>query len=76
MPEIPEELERRVSKLCADEKACLALYLLELLEPAEDGDINWAWHAEAEARLSAVETGTAQTVSAEDVFFKLDQRGP
>jgi len=76
MLEIPKELEQRVSQLSADEKARLALYLLESLEPAEDGDIDEAWRAEAEARLSAVEAGTAETISAEDVFAKLDRRLP
>jgi putative addiction module component (TIGR02574 family) len=76
MPEIPEELERRVSQLSADEKARWALYLLKSLEPAEDGDIDAAWRVEAETRLSAIETGMAHTVSAEDVFAKLKQRLP
>ena len=71
-----EELELHAMRLPADEKARLALHLLESLEPLETGDVAEAWRQEAELRLDSVEAGTARTVSADDVFAKLDRRLP
>lgn len=76
MSHIPEDLEQRIALLSADEKARLALYLLETLEPAEAGDIDAAWCQEAQARLAAVAQGEAQTSSADEVFANLDRRLP
>lgn len=70
------ELEQRLSQLSADEKAHLALYLLETLEPAEAGDIDEAWRLEAESRLAAIENGTGTTSSADEVFEELSRRLP
>ena len=71
-----EELELHAMRLPADEKALLVLQLLESLEPSDTGDVADAWQHEAELRLDAVEAGTARTVSADDVFAKLDRRLP
>lgn len=71
-----EELERRTSQLSDTDKARLVLFLLESLEPADDGNIDDAWRTEAEARLDAIERGEACTVPAEDVFAKLSRRFP
>jgi putative addiction module component (TIGR02574 family) len=70
------ELEQRLSQLSIDEKASLALYLLESLEPAESGDIEEAWRVEAESRLAAIESGAVPTISADEVFEKLSRRLP
>jgi len=71
-----EELELHAMRLPAAEKARLVLHLLESLEPLETGDVADAWRHEAELRLDAVEARTARTVSADDVFAKLDRRLP
>jgi putative addiction module component (TIGR02574 family) len=71
-----KELEQRISQLDATDKARLVLFLLESLEPADDGDVEEAWRIEAEARLDAVERGEADTVSADDVFAKLSRHFP
>lgn len=70
------ELEQRVSLLSPDERARLALYLLESLEPADTGDIDEAWRLEAESRLAAVESGAVRTVPADEVFKNLARRLP
>ena len=70
------ELEQHLSQLSADEKARLALYLLEALEPVEAGDIDEAWRLEAESRLAAIENGAATTSSADEVFEELSRRLP
>lgn len=68
------ELEAKASQLSDDERAQLALFLLESLEPAEDGDIEEAWRIEAESRLSEIERGEARLVPAEEVFENLRRR--
>ncbi len=68
------ELEQKASQLSVDERAQLALFLLETLEPAEDGDIEEAWRIEAESRLSEIERGEAHLVPAEEVFEDLRRR--
>jgi putative addiction module component (TIGR02574 family) len=68
------ELEQKAAQLSLDERAQLALFLLETLEPSEQGDIAEQWRIEAESRLSEIERGEASLVSVEDVFNKLHQR--
>ncbi|MET0319594.1 MAG: addiction module protein [Duganella sp.] len=69
-----EELPLQAWQLPADEKARLVLHLPASLEPADSGDVLDAWRNEAEQRLDAVKSGTAETISADDVFAKLDRR--
>lgn len=68
------ELEQKASQLPDDERAQLALFLLESLEPTEDGEIEEAWRIEAESRLSEIERGAALLVPAEEVFENLRHR--
>jgi len=68
------ELEQKASQLTPDERAELALFLLETLEPADSGDIEKEWQIEAESRLTEIKRGEATLVSAEDVFDKLHRR--
>lgn len=68
------ELEQMAFHLSDDERAQLALFLLESLEPAEEGDIEEAWRIEAESRLSEIERGEARLVPAEEVFENLRRR--
>jgi len=65
------ELEQKASKLSVDERAQLALFLLESLEPTEDAGIEEAWLIEAESRLAEIERGEARLVPAEEVFENL-----
>lgn len=76
MSETLEELEQRVLQLHVSDKARLVLHLLESMEPADAGDVEQAWQIEAESRLAAVKNGGATTVSADEVFAKLDRRLP
>jgi len=71
-----KELKQKLSELTSDEKAHLATYLLESLEPVESGDIEEAWRLAAEARLAEVESGKAKTFSADEVFSELDRHLP
>lgn len=71
-----EELELHALQLPAEEKARLALHLLESLEPSDTGDVEEAWRREAELRLDALESGAAHTAPAAEVFAKLERRLP
>ncbi len=68
------ELEQKASQLSDGERAQLALFLLESLEPIEEGDIEETWRIQAESRLSEIERGEARLVPAEDVFANLRRR--
>ena len=68
------ELEQKASQLSDDERAQLALFLLESLEPTEDGGVEEAWRIEAESRLYEIERGEARLVPAEEVFENLRRR--
>ena len=65
------ELERQAHELSDEERARLALSLIESLEPAEEGDVEAAWHAEIEARLAAYDRGEVKAIAGEDVFAEV-----
>ncbi len=68
------ELEQKASQLSVNERAQLALFLLESLEPTEDAGIEEAWRIEVESRLAEIERGEARLVPAEEVFENLRRR--
>lgn len=68
------ELERKAAELSPDEKARLALSLIQVLEPVEEGDIEEAWRVEAEERLAQIERGEARLVPGDEVFAKVWRR--
>lgn len=67
-------IERQASRLSEQERAQLAMFLLETLEPTEEGDISEAWRLEAEARLAQVERGEVQLIPGEEVMARLRGR--
>lgn len=75
MATILEELEQRAASLSSDERAKLALALIRSLdEEADDGNVEEAWRAEAEARLDQVDAGKAKLVPGDEVFAKVRSR--
>ena len=74
MPVSLPELERELSELPVDERARLASFLLATLEPADEGEIEAAWIAEAERRWSAFQAGEVAVVPAEQVFAEARRR--
>ena len=62
------EIESQARKLSEPERARLALALIESLDSHDDGDVAEAWRVEVERRWVEIESGTAMTVSASDVF--------
>ncbi len=65
------EVEEKARQLPSEDRARLALLLIESLESGEDGDINEAWRLEVESRWATLERGEAQTVPASEVFAEV-----
>ncbi len=61
-------------ELPADERAALAHDLLASLDDPPDVDAAQAWEAEIAVRLDELESGQAQTVSAEEALHRIDER--
>jgi len=61
-----ETLEETALQLPASERAELARKLLLSLEEQSEEEIAEAWHAEAARRASEIDSGLADTVSAEE----------
>lgn len=61
-----ETLEQAVLHLPVEQRAELARKLLLSLEDQSEEEIAQAWHAEAARRSAEIDSGLADTVSAED----------
>lgn len=68
------ELKKRVSELTEQERAELALSLIESLDGPADSDVEEAWRQEIERRVKQVERGEVQLVAAEEVFARVRRR--
>jgi putative addiction module component (TIGR02574 family) len=61
-------------ELPEEERAALAHDLLASLDGPPDADAAQAWEAEIAQRLDELESGRAQTVSAEEALRRIDER--
>ncbi len=68
------EIQKELSELPADERAKLALALVESLEPEEEGDIAEAWRIEAERRYEQYLRGEVKAIPGEEVFANVRRR--
>jgi putative addiction module component (TIGR02574 family) len=68
------EIQKELSELPADERAKLALALVESLEPEEEGNIAEAWRIEAERRYEQYLRGEVQAIPGEEVFANVRRR--
>ena len=62
------EIEKQARELPAEDRARLALVLIQSLEASDEGNIEESWRLEVESRWAAIECGEAQTVPASEVF--------
>jgi putative addiction module component (TIGR02574 family) len=65
-----EQLKVTLATRSAPERAELAHYLLETLEPAEEG-VSEAWHAELTRRVADIPSGNVVGKSVEQVLARL-----
>jgi len=68
MSETFADLEQRARRLSAEDRARLALALIESLESADEGDVEEAWRAEAERRCAELDRGDVKPIPAAEVF--------
>ena len=68
------EIEQEASQLSSEERAKLAFFLIQSLEPSEQGDLDEVWRIEAEARLTEIERGEANLVPGQAVFSDIRRR--
>ena len=63
------ELEKKARELSREERAELALILLESLDITEDqAAVDESWRIEIERRVAAYERGEVKVIPGEDVF--------
>jgi hypothetical protein len=65
------DLEQRARHLPAEERARLALAMIESLDTVDEGDVDEAWRVEAEARGVQIDRGEVETTPAADVFAEV-----
>ena len=67
-------LEEQARNLAPNERARLALKLIESLDPGEDEDADELWLDEAERRLADYDSGKTVARPADDAFSEIKQR--
>jgi putative addiction module component (TIGR02574 family) len=65
------EIEQQARDLPAQERARLALALIQSLEPTDEADVEEPWRVEVEARWASIERGAAETIAAPEVFAEI-----
>ena len=68
------EIQRELSELSSEDRAKLALALVESLEPEDEGDIAEAWRVEAERRYEQYKRGEVQAMPGDEVFARIRGR--
>ena len=71
-----EELKSQLSRLPIEQRADLAYYLLDTLEPGIDAGVEAAWDAELARRGEEIRSGAVVGVPADSVFARLRKRYP
>jgi putative addiction module component (TIGR02574 family) len=68
------EIQRELSEMSPEDRAKLALALVESLEPEDEGDIAEAWRLEAERRYEQYKRGEVQAIPGDEVFARIRSR--
>ena len=68
------EIQRELAELSPEQRAKLALALVESLEPEDEGDIAEAWRVEAERRYERFKRGEVQAIPGDEVFARIRSR--
>ena len=68
------ELQAKAKQLGSEERAQLACFLLETLEPSDSGDVSLAWENEIKARWSEIERGDVKLIPATEVFADIRRK--
>lgn len=68
------ELKKKASELSDQERAELALSLIESLDGPADPDVEEAWRLEIERRIGQVDRGEVKLIDGDEVFARLRRR--
>lgn len=68
------EIQTQAKQLGSEERAQLASFLLETLEPSDSGDVTQAWETEIKARWAEIERGDVQLIPATEVFADIRRK--
>lgn len=68
------EIQTQAKQLGSEERAQLASFLLETLEPSDSGDVIQAWETEIKARWAEIERGDVQLIPATEVFADIRRK--
>jgi putative addiction module component (TIGR02574 family) len=74
MSPILAELQAQAKQLGSEERAQLASFLLETLEPSDSGDVSQAWEAEIKTRWAEIERGDVKLIPATEVFADIRRK--
>jgi putative addiction module component (TIGR02574 family) len=74
MSSVLSDLKKKASQLSEQERAELALSLIESLDGPSDPDVEQAWRKEIERRVGQVERGEVQLIPGEEVFARVRRR--
>lgn len=66
-----KEVEGKARELSQQDRARLALSLIQSLESQDDGDVSEAWRAEVESRWNDIERGDVTTTPATEAFSEV-----
>ena len=70
-----EQLKATLSGLPTEQRAEIAAFLLETLEPEEDDAVQ-AWNRELDRRIAEIESGKAVGIPAEEVLAVMRAKYP
>lgn len=68
------EIQTQAKQLGSEERAQLASFLLETLEPSDSGDVSQAWEVEIKARWAEIEQGEVQLIPTTEVFADIRRK--
>jgi putative addiction module component (TIGR02574 family) len=75
MSSLLDELKHRASRLPDTERAELAIFILDTLEPEEQGAAD-AWRSELDRRMAEIRSGAVVGIPMDDVLARLRERFP
>jgi len=68
------EIEKQAQELPAEDRARLALALIESLDQGKDEDAEELWLDEAERRLQDYRAGRVEAIPANEVFERIEKK--
>ena len=74
MSTVLAELKQKAAQLSENERAELALQLIESLDGESDTGVNEAWKSEVARRIGQIDRGEVQLIPGDEVFARLRRK--